>query len=306
MTLHTRARTVPTNTRSDSSDLLGLASVLARNSCRSGSRLSMQRSAGLYFFRSVSLAPPGRLPLSLSLHSLRLTPAERMPTPYFQSPNITIYHGDALDILRSLPSESIDTIITDPPYGTEALAGGYGFSHQRILNDKDLSALESTLPEILRVLKPDAWVAIFCAAKQRQKVDALLIASGLEPFGEIIWDKRNLGLGWSIRYAHETVLIYRKGTPPRPPKPIPSVLRHPIVRGKGRVHPHQKPVALLEDLARWCCPESGTVLDPFIGSGTTLEAAQRLGLEAIGIELDEKYCEMAADRLRQAADSAAA
>lgn len=209
-----------------------------------------------------------------------------------------IIHGDCLDVLRGMPDASVDAIVTDPPYGTAALGGGYGRAHQHIANDADLSALEWALPEIVRVCRADAYFAVFCGAKKRPAVDALLAANGLAHVGEMVWDKGAPGLGYTIRYAHETAVVYRKGTPPRPPVPLLSVVRSPIVR--GGLHPHQKPTDVMRRLVEWATPAGGTVLDPFCGSGSTGVAAHDAVRNFIGIECDPTHVATARKRLQDA------
>jgi site-specific DNA-methyltransferase (adenine-specific) len=117
----------------------------------------------------------------------------------------------------------------------------------------------------------------------------------------LIWDTKGaLGMGdlslpW--KPAHQEVYVIGAGFTGQRTS---DVLCYAPVQAKaanGRVHPHQKPVNLLCDLISKCPP--GTVLDPFMGSGSTLRAAKDLGRKAIGIEVDEAYCEIAARRMGQ-------
>lgn len=226
-----------------------------------------------------------------------------MKAPYYSEDGITLYHGDCREVLLTLGKGIATAIVSDPPYGTESLGGGYGRKaggSKTIANDTDLSALRDAIPFARRCLGSDGWVAIFCAAKMRTEVDALLDGVGFELFGEVVWDKAMPGLGYHIRYAHETIVVARHGEPERPLKPLLSVIRCPVATGEtDGAHPHEKPLGIMSPLVAWCCPAGGTVLDPFAGSGSTLVAAKTAGLRAIGIEQDEAYCELAANRLRQ-------
>lgn len=222
-----------------------------------------------------------------------------LPKPYYDHAGITIYHGDCRSILPLLPK--VDAVITDPPYGTQLLGGGYGRRQlhslngrdgRTIPNDIDLSAISEAFPLLLE--KIDAgWLFVFYAARRTPEFMRLV-----EPYwiGEVIWDGLCPGLGYTVRYQHESIAVLRVGEADRPSEALISVIRE---YGEGsEAHPHQKPVALMSRLIRFT---SGIVLDPFMGSGTTLRAAKDLGRKAIGIEIEEKYCEIAAKRMSQEA-----
>ena len=105
-------------------------------------------------------------------------------------------------------------------------------------------------------------------------------------------------VGAIFRNQHEFIVHMTAGTPMPPQRrDMPNVLRYPSVRDGD--HPTEKPTALLQDLPSVVCPPHGVVLDPFAGSGSTLTAAKVTGRQAIGIEADERYCEIAARRLAQ-------
>lgn len=209
-----------------------------------------------------------------------------------------IIHGDCLEVMRGMAPGSVSAIVTDPPYGTGKMGGGYGRRHVHIANDADLSVLTAAIPQMLRVCTDDAFVAVFCGAKKRPDVDALLRENGLALVGEMVWDKGAPGLGYTIRYAHETAVIYRKGEPQRPPVPLLSVVRQPIVR--GALHPHQKPVGVMRRLVEWVTPAGGVILDPFCGSGSTAVAATETGRGFIGVELDAGHADTARRRIAEA------
>jgi len=209
---------------------------------------------------------------------------------------VTVLHGDCLEVMRGMADASVDCVLTDPPYGLEGMAGGYGRAHKTIANDRDLSMLEAALPGLRRVVRPDSWAAFFCSARKRTPTEVLLAAAGFEPYGEVIWDKGSPSLGYHIRYAHETVIVCRVGEPPRPPSPLLSILRAPRPRGEHG-HPHEKPVSVLRALVRWACPAGGLVYDPFTGSGSTGLACMAEGRRFVGSELDAGWTKVARERL---------
>ena len=121
----------------------------------------------------------------------------------------------------------------------------------------------------------------------------------------VVWDKGPMGMGWHYRRSYETVLVGQK----RGGKckwydetdKVENIIRHiPKIIPQAADHPTPKPVELVKHFIRLHTQVGETVLDPFMGAGTTLEAAKQMGRKAIGIEIEEKYCEIAVRRLAQA------
>jgi len=205
----------------------------------------------------------------------------------------TLYLGDCREILPLLPK--VDAVVTDPPYGTQGLAGGYGRAQLKIANDTDLSALAGAFPACVQRLEGSGWLVVFYAS--RLAAEFAHATAKAEWFGTLIWDKGAPGLGYHIRYSHEEAAVFRKGTPPRPDRPLLSVIRASI---DATQHPHEKPVKVLRDMVSWVSLENQTILDPFMGSGTTGVACVKLGRRFIGIEIDEGYFDIACKRIRAA------
>jgi site-specific DNA-methyltransferase (adenine-specific) len=114
----------------------------------------------------------------------------------------------------------------------------------------------------------------------------------------LIWDKQHFGMGIVFRNQHEFIVHATAGNPCEPQRrDVGNVLRFPAVRDGE--HPTEKPEPLLRTLLSVVCPPFGLVLDPFAGSGTTLTAARSIDRPAVGIDADERYCEIAAKRLSQ-------
>ena len=205
--------------------------------------------------------------------------------PYYEHAGITIYHGDCLDVL---PNVRADVLVTDPPYGISHESGREGpFQHSQIANDSTTNLRDTVL---------GMWgegPAIVFGTWRRAAPEKARTA--------LVWDKGpasgmgDLSLPWKCSW--ETVFICGSGFTGRRDE---GVLRgHSVVTwaSRGRRHPNEKPVTLLSALLSKC--PVGVVLDPFMGSGTTLVAAKNLGRKAIGIEIEERYCEIAAKRLAQ-------
>ena len=199
-----------------------------------------------------------------------------MAKPYYHQGGITIYHGDCREIL---PALTFSVIVSDPPYGLDT---SYGRKSLQIAGDGD-----NTLSEWLI----DGWPGMFPMAVFAD----FMTKPGGQPRRQLAWDKGHFGLSgsdlpWLV--SHEVVWIYGSGWIG---KKRGSVLRTPRVRAP--VHPTEKPVDLLRSIV--VCAPSGVICDPFMGSGTTLVAAKLERRQAIGIEIEEKYCEIAASRLDQ-------
>ena len=203
--------------------------------------------------------------------------------PYYEQSGITIYHGDCREVLPTLPV--MDLVLTDPPYGIGR--DGKPPSTSKHGGHKGYEFLgwdaEPPTTETLRLVLGAARDAIIWGANYYPQVFS-------KSPGWLMWDK-----GQRIDQADgELAFSTRRG-----PLRI-FTLNRVALQTDGAVHPTQKPEALMQ----WCLgffPSSRTILDPFMGSGTTLVAAKRLGKSAIGIDIQEKYCEMAARRLRQGA-----
>ena len=224
--------------------------------------------------------------------------------PYYEHGGITIYHGDCREVLASQDLQERLTkevaLVTDPPYGTETFNGGYGRAHTTIANDTDLSAFDGMLGAWLAVPEQGShWCLAFYDTRRRRDTEDALIARGYALVGEAVWDKGRPSLGYTVRYAHEGVLVARMGDL-KPNTPLISVLRgHRTTEQMAGRHPHEKPSEVMGRLVEFALSPVGMVIDPFCGSGSTLVAAKDLGRQSIGIEIEERYCEIAAKRLSQ-------
>lgn len=205
--------------------------------------------------------------------------------PYYQDDYVTLYHGDCLELDAWLTA---DVLVTDPPYGISWKKGtnkrAKSSAHAGIQNDSDTSFRDAVLDAFGE--KPGivfgSWRAAFPEAKQtlvwRKPVDAGVVGS-------------------VTGYRLDTELIFLTGKWPKRNSQWSSVIttdgsRNSYLKG----HPHGKPVSLMQQLIH---STSGRIADPFAGSGSTLVAAQMLGRKSIGVELEERYCELIAKRLQQ-------
>lgn len=211
--------------------------------------------------------------------------------PYYQDELVTLYHGDCREV--QLPSA--DLALTDPPYGVSYSSNsGVGRGTRPITNDGARLALRlqrAVLPHldvkhVLWFTRWDAWPDVWVDLGQWFRMRGLLV-----------WDKGTPGMGDLNHWGPSYELIASAGEGNTLGSRDQSVLRFATAPSKDRLHPTEKPLDLLTYLLRKMGPSS--VVDPFAGSGSTLAAAKALGIPATGVEIDERYCEVAAKRLAQ-------
>lgn len=236
-----------------------------------------------------------------------------MITPYYSDDLSCIYCGDALEILGALHLPEIDAVITDPPYssGARTEAGkasrGDGMVRGQRWTNRPIDTDQMTTSGFVWLIR-EACVAVrpflvdggglfsFIDWRQWPNLVGAVESANYRINKMIVWDKENFGMGNGFRNQHELVLFASKGVPAIAEADTPDVLR--FKREENLWHPSPKPVPLMEALLRVPVKPGGRVLDMFMGAGSTLVAARRLGIKAIGIEIDEEHCRTAADRLR--------
>lgn len=216
--------------------------------------------------------------------------------PFFDHKGITIYQGDCLEIMPFIRTEAIDFILTDPPYLVR-YQGRWDADQGQIVGDADPSWLQPAFAEIWRVLKKDSFCVSFYGWPHSDLFVGTWKAIGFRIVSHLAFVKRVWGLGRFTRGQHETAFLLAKGKPPLPSRGISDVLEWE--REVETIHPNQKPVQVLYPLLNAFVPENAIIMDPFMGSGSTLRAAKDFGLKAVGIEIEKKYCRAAARRMAQ-------
>ena len=213
---------------------------------------------------------------------------------------ITLHLGDCLDVMKSIPDKSIDAVITDPPYGM-----GKDFNGNK--SDEEQNALwlmQSMFPYIARVLKDGGLAFVFSSTRLVDRVIEFGKSAGLN-YQRMLWmykpnDCTFPWRGWLL--TSEAIHIFGKG---KPAKWVLDVYSHDTYTfnhskgelDKGDVHPSVKPLAVVKDIVS----KSGmTILDPFMGSGTTGVACVQTGRSFIGIEIDPAYYAIAERRIQEA------
>lgn len=190
-----------------------------------------------------------------------------------------------------------DMVLTDPPYGIN-------YSSPRrddigaVTNDgADLTWMAGLWGHVHTALKADTYLLSFYGPSTADQMLPQWRAAGFATLKHLVWIKNVWSMGRVARSQHETGWLLGKGSPPLP-EPAPSdVLEWDRVQ--GHEHPTEKPLGALAVPLLNYCPAGGMVLDPFMGSGSTLRACKDRDLRAVGIEVEERFCEVAARRMRQ-------
>ena len=202
-----------------------------------------------------------------------------------------ILHGDCVERMLELPPESVDFILTDPPY----LVRYRSRDGRTVANDDNDLWLKPAFAEMFRLLKPGSFAVSFYGWN---RVDLFVEAwkgAGFRIVGHVVFRKRYASSGRFLRYTHESAYLLAKGAVTPPEHVIADVIDWKYTG--NRLHPTQKPVDSLKPVVAAFCPPGGLVLDPFCGSGSTLVAARELGREFLGIELDARHHRTACDRV---------
>jgi DNA modification methylase len=212
--------------------------------------------------------------------------------PYYQDSAVTIFHGDSREIVPQLGK--FDLLLTDPPYGLR---------ESNPVKRSSRGRLKAKIPLVTRYAETSEWDAepadrILIQRVVEKALHSIVWGGNYFHFPPskcwLVWNKLNSGDFADCELAWTNLSkAVRKF----------DFLWNGMIRGGEqhcipRVHPTQKPVELM----RWClslAPDSLTIVDPFMGSGTTLRAAKDLGRKAVGIEIEEQYCEIAAKRMSQ-------
>lgn len=231
--------------------------------------------------------------------------------------NCTLYLGDCLEVMASIPSGSLDMIWTDPPYGHSNHDGDF---NARLNNHREISSkpianddadgmrrvVDGMLIEAVRVLSPDCCCCCCCCGGGPRPTFAWVAdrmdREGLQFFHSVIWNKKNPGLGWRYRRQHEMIMVAHRagGKLLWADDDVAARNIFDMMPPRDRVHPNEKPLGLVQHFIKLHSTEGQAILDPFMGSGTTLVACAKMGRKGIGIELDPEYFDIACRRVEEA------
>ena len=220
-----------------------------------------------------------------------------MPKPYYETELGKLYHGDCLEIMPML--EPVDLVLTDPPYNINLKPQRK--KTESILNDnmsdKEFRIfLHKTFLRVSKILTKDSFLVVFCGwptIPDFMEVTKEYFTIKSMP----IWVKNNWGIGYYTRPQYEPSLLLLNGKPKPLTRPVSDVWD--FKRNYRPIHSCEKPTFLFSFIIESFGNKTQTVFDPFLGSGTTAIACERLNRRWIGIEIAEKYCEIAAKRIEK-------
>ncbi len=240
--------------------------------------------------------------------------------PYYDQGGITIYHGETLDVLKALPADSCQGLITDPPYSSggafradrmqgtsnKYVQSGTIKSYSDFQGDnRDQRSFEYWcalwLAQSLRICTSGAPGCVFTDWRQLPITTDAFQAGGWLWRGIYVWDKTAACRPAFRRFSQQCeFVVWGSRGPMAEPEGVDSLpgLGRVAVRSEEKFHMSGKPIEIMTRIVS-IVPPGATLLDPFMGSGSTLRAAKDLGRQAVGIEIEEAYCELAARRLEQ-------
>ncbi|MGY0565227.1 MAG: DNA-methyltransferase, partial [Paraglaciecola chathamensis] len=215
-----------------------------------------------------------------------------------------LFQLDAVEWLQSLPANSVDLVITDPPYESLEKHRAKGTT-TRLKHSKSSSndwfaifpnaRFVALVEEIYRVLKNNSHFYLFCDQETMFEIKPLAEAAGFKFWKPLVWDKCAIGMGYHYRARYEFILFFEKGKRKLQDLGMPDVLQEKRV---WRGYPTEKPVPLIEKLIGQSSTAGQLVIDPFFGSGATLVAAQNLNREWQGADVSPSAHEHTAKRLK--------
>lgn len=222
-----------------------------------------------------------------------------------------IYHADARDVLRMYQENSIDCIVTDPPFGINLFKEGQATGDARLaanqgtMYDDDPQTIMNMLDEVFmhaaKLLKPNGHAYVFFHMTRYEPTFLMLRKHfGTCESTPILWIKNTPGIGDPNRswvYAYEPCFFINRGRAMATPQAF-NYLKYDTVQ-KNKIHPTEKPVQLLRHLISASCVKGEVVLDPFAGSGSTLVAADQVGCRFIGVEQHEPFFRSTVDRVAE-------
>lgn len=213
---------------------------------------------------------------------------------------IDLRQGDCLEIMNEIPEKSVDLILTDSPYGFGYQSNMKKNKDLPMFYDRNTSWLNEWLYKANKILKDDGHLYMFAPVQKidefKQKIENFFIIKNI-----LVWDKNGFGMGdlygqYAPSYEFIVFAVKEQG------KKLNGKRERDLLsfnKCKPELHPTQKPVELLKYLIEKSSNENDTVLDPFMGSGSTGVAAKTLNRKFIGIELDEKYFNIAKERIEK-------
>ena len=255
------------------------------------------------------------LPETQSEHQIPALAVTAGSPPFFQDEWVTLHVGDSLDVMPALESESFDAVVTDPPYSsggrTQAAARNVvsksdsresdeWFMGDNMGVDTYIRWMRQIARESLRVVIQGGHAYVFTDWRQFTNLTTAWESVGWSLRSVIVWDKAKGGaMGSFWRNNHEWACVFTKGQP-NPPAHRSCFNTWTGPKPQDGEHPTAKPVALMSYIVSAIPKQTGRILEPFAGSGTTLVAAKENGFRSVGIERSKSYAEICRARCGQA------
>lgn len=205
-----------------------------------------------------------------------------------------VLHGDCIEVMRQMPANSVDFILTDPPY----LVNFRDRQGRSLRNDVDADWLKPAMAEAFRVLRNNRLMVCFYGWPRAEKFLEAWREAGFRPVGHLVFRKSYTTKATDfLKYQHEQAYLLAKGRPPMMGNPLPDVQR--LLFTGNKLHPTQKAAMSLVPMIQAYSLPGDVVLDAFCGSASTCAAALLTGRRYIGIELDEEYFSQANARMQR-------
>ena len=221
-------------------------------------------------------------------------------------PTFHLSQGDAVTWLRTLPSDSIDLVVTDPPYESlekhRAIGTTTRLKHSKASSNDWFSIFPNDrfpelFAEVYRVLKRNTHFYLYCDPETMFVAKPLAEQAGFKFWKPLIWDKRSIGMGYHYRARYECILFFEKGKRKLSDLGVPDILQAKRISGG---YPAEKPTSVSETLISQSTVPGELVIDPFMGSGSVGVAAVTLGRSFRGNDLCAEAVEITRNRLVEA------
>ena len=209
-----------------------------------------------------------------------------------------LLNGDCLDLLKDIPSKSVDVLYTDPPYIPPQHSSTLT-KYKKTLSEMVIleSFYKRYLEEIDRVLKDDGIVLIFCNSDS-YSMFYIHLYQYVKKMRCFVWDKISCSLGYTFRHQHEMILCGERMNMKCIKTGTGDIFKYKVVKAKDKDHPAQKPVDLHKHILQNIVDKDKVVLDTFMGTGSIGLACKDLGCDYIGMELEIEYFNIAKEKLK--------
>lgn len=215
-----------------------------------------------------------------------------------------VINASCFDVLPEIPDKSIQLVLTDPPYVFSLSSSTGKKKAERSLSGyiENMAFFFSQIArESKRILLPSGFLLCFCNWQSLPSVSKGFAISEMPITDVVVWDKEWIGVGWNkaFRARHELIAVSAMPNAVIRDRRASNIVNYKwqAVHSGKTGHPTEKPVELLKHFIKHCSNEGELVLDPFAGSGSTLVAAQAENRHFLGIEIEEKWCSVAKERL---------